>query len=63
MKTLKITWLGPCPKCQGRVHSVESLNSAGNWLYEGEKVTCNKCGHKGVIDVADNQCEVNWSKN
>lgn len=61
MKVLNVRWLGGCAKCGYSVHSVETRNSAGNWLYEGEKVTCNGCGHKGVIEVTDNQCEVKWS--
>ncbi|HEJ8029381.1 hypothetical protein I5L45_22985 [Serratia marcescens] len=53
MKTLNISWLGACPKCDNETHTVETENGSVVRLYEGDKITCNKCGNTGEVDVDD----------
>lgn len=53
MKTLNISWLGACPKCDNETHKVETEKGTGAWLYCGDKITCSKCGNTGEVDVDD----------
>ncbi|ELY3857541.1 MULTISPECIES: hypothetical protein [unclassified Providencia] len=56
MKTLNsIPWLGKCPKCAHESARVQTENGKDDWLYSGDKVTCENCGHTGEIE-ADGEC-------
>jgi len=53
MKTLNISWLGACPKCDNETHKVETEKGIGCLLYAGDKITCPQCGNTGEVDVDD----------
>ncbi|EPH0541268.1 hypothetical protein N1I02_001177 [Serratia marcescens] len=52
-KALNISWLGVCPKCDNETHKVETEKDCGFRLYEGDKITCNNCGHTGSVEVEE----------
>lgn len=62
MKTLKIDWLNQCVKCESHDHTVNTENGSSKWLYDGDKVTCNVCGHAGEIEADGEQAWVNWNE-
>ncbi|MHC5949056.1 hypothetical protein ACVXZ3_04635 [Providencia hangzhouensis] len=53
MKTFKnVTLLGsPCEKCGAEQATVETKKGSDNWFYDGDKVTCEICGHSGLIET------------
>lgn len=53
MKTLNISWLGACPKCDNENLKVETEKGIGSWLYAGDKITCTQCGNTGGVEVDD----------
>lgn len=62
MKTLKIDWLDTCSKCEHDVAIVQTEKGREDWLYADDKVTCDKCGHSGVIET-DGECAwVAWGE-
>ncbi|HHG8604419.1 TPA: hypothetical protein ACPYUD_003656 [Morganella morganii] len=55
MKTVKIDWLEECPKYEHDVAVVQTEKGREDWLYDGDKVTCENCGQVGIIE-ADGEC-------
>lgn len=61
MKTLNISWLGACPKCDNETHKVETEKGCGFRLYEGDKITCPQCGNTGGVEVEEHAYAA-WDK-
>lgn len=56
MKTFKnVPWVGCCEKCDAERATVQTEKGSEDWFYDGDKVTCENCGHTGVIE-ADGEC-------
>nr|WP_282559234.1 hypothetical protein [Providencia alcalifaciens] len=56
MKTFKnVPWVGCCTKCDAEQATVQTEKGNEDWFYDGDKVTCENCGHTGVIE-ADGEC-------
>lgn len=49
MKTLSISWLGPCENCGHPDLDVDTKLGFGKNLYDGDKVKCPNCDHEGEI--------------
>lgn len=62
VKTLNITWLGECPKCENETHKVETEKGCGFRLYDGDKVTCSQCGHAGIVECDDDIAYASWDE-
>lgn len=62
MKNLNISWLGACPKCDNEIHKVETEKGIGCWLYNDDKVTCNKCGNTGLVECDDGHAFAVWDE-
>lgn len=59
-KTLRIDWLGSCPKCDCSEHIVKTIDGSEKWLYSDDEVTCGECGHEGLIDADGEAAWVEW---
>ncbi|HHP6793664.1 hypothetical protein NRA52_12190 [Acinetobacter baumannii] len=63
MKTLKITWLDACSNCGfGDYAEVTTESGIGCYLWDGDKVQCPNCNHKGEIECDSGVAFVNWDE-
>lgn len=63
MKTFKnVTFLGCCDKCDAEQATVETEKGSDNWFYDGDKVTCEICGHSGLIETDGESAWCVWDE-
>lgn len=62
MKTLNISWVGTCPKCECEKLKVETELGCGFRLFDGDKVTCPQCGTTGKVWCEENFAKTAWDK-
>lgn len=60
-KTLKIDWLGECPKCTRKTVEVFTIKGGKELIFDGDKVKC-WCGQTGEIDTHDGNAWVEWDE-
>ncbi|WP_265503590.1 hypothetical protein [Providencia heimbachae] len=61
MKTFKnVPWINYCTKCHAEQVTVRTEKGNGNWFYNGDEVTCENCGHTGVIEADGRSCRCAW---
>lgn len=63
MKVLKITWIDACTNCGFSEYAeVKTERGIGCYLWDGDKVQCPKCNHKGEIECDSGVAFVNWDE-
>lgn len=60
-KTLKIEWLGECPKCTRKTVEVFTIKGSKELLFDGDKVKC-WCGQTGEIETNNGDAWVEWDE-
>lgn len=63
METFKnINWINSCTKCGTNQASVQTKKGDKDWLYAGDKVACDNCGHTGVIKTGNEYAWCVWDE-
>lgn len=60
MKKINIDWLGSCENCGCESSSVQTEEGTEKFLYVGDKITCDSCGHKGEVDADGENAWACW---